>query len=155
MTLPWTACVRLNRLRTFLSCMYKWGMASSTAHQFIYHNIRAALWTNYRWNVRMFENTARLRTSIPDTSIHPFGMTLLGRAWVRLNRLRIVIGHFCSCSYKWGMASFATCECGAEEQTVDHAVLQCPIHRPHHELHGLTVLYDETNEWLLNTCTEI
>ena len=31
---------------------------------------------------------------------------------------------------KWGMASSAACECGAEEQTVDHVVLQCQIHRP-------------------------
>jgi len=45
-------------------------------------------------------------------------------------------------------------ECGAE-QTVDHVVLQCPIHRPLHGLHGLTVLDDETTEWLLNTCLEI
>jgi len=29
-----------------------------------------------------------------------------------------------------GMASFAACECGAEEQTVEHVVLQCPIYRP-------------------------
>jgi len=57
--------------------------------------------------------------------------------------------------YKWGMASSATCECGAEEQTVDHVVLQCPIHRPPHGLHGLTVLDNETIEWLLNTCPEI
>jgi len=28
------------------------------------------------------------------------------------------------------MASSAACECGAEEQTVGHVVLQCPIHRP-------------------------
>jgi len=53
------------------------------------------------------------------------------------------------------MSSFAACECGAEEQTVDHVVLQCPIHRPPHGLHGLTVLNDETTEWLLNTCPEI
>jgi len=46
-------------------------------------------------------------------------------------------------------------ECGAEEQTVDHVVLQCPIHRPPHGLHPLTVLDDETIEWLLNTCPEI
>ena len=45
--------------------------------------------------------------------------------------------------------------CGAEEQTVGHVVLQCPIHRPPHELHGLTVLNDETTKWLLNTCPEI
>ena len=31
----------------------------------------------------------------------------------------------------------------------------CPIHRPPHGLHGLTVLDDETTEWLLNTCPEI
>ena len=56
---------------------------------------------------------------------------------------------------KWGMASSAACECGAEEQTVDHVVLQCPIHRPPHGLHGLTVLDDETIEWLLKTYPEI
>jgi len=54
-----------------------------------------------------------------------------------------------------GMASSAACECGAEEQTIDHVVLQCPIHRPPHRLLGLTVLDDETIEWLLNTCPEI
>jgi len=53
------------------------------------------------------------------------------------------------------MTSSAVCECGAEEQTVDHVVLQCPIHRPPHGLHGLTVLDDETTEWLLYTCHEI
>ena len=46
-------------------------------------------------------------------------------------------------------------ECGAEEQTVDHVLLQCPIHQPPHGLHGLTVLDNETIEWLLNTCPEI
>jgi len=52
------------------------------------------------------------------------------------------------------MASSAACEFAAEEQTVDHVVRQCPIHQPSHELHGLTVLDDETIEWLLNTCPE-
>jgi len=72
-------------------------------------------------------------------------MTLPRRAWIRLNRLRTGVGRFLSCLYKWGMASSTACECGAEEQTVDHVVLQCPIHRPH-GLHGLTVLDDETTE---------
>jgi len=56
-----------------------------------------------------------------------------------------VWGRFRSCLYKWGMASSADCECGAKEQTVDLVVLQCPIHRPPHGLHELTVLDDETN----------
>jgi len=45
--------------------------------------------------------------------------------------------------------------CGAEEQIVDHVVLQCPILRPPHGLDGLAVLDDEIIEWLLNTCPEI
>jgi len=53
------------------------------------------------------------------------------------------------------MASCAACGCCAEEQTVDHVVLQCPIHQPPHGLHGLTVLDDETTEWLLNISPEI
>jgi len=38
------------------------------------------------------------------------------------------------------------CECGAEEQTVDHVVIHCPIHRPPFGVHGLTHLDDETIE---------
>jgi len=41
------------------------------------------------------------------------------------------------------MAPYAACEYGAEEQTVDHVVLQFQIHRPPDELHGVTVLDDE------------
>jgi len=82
-------------------------------------------------------------------------MTLPRRARLRLNRLRTGVGRFRSCLFKWGMASSAACECGVEEQTVDHVVLQCPIHRPPHGLHGLTVLDDEKIEWLLNTCLSI
>jgi len=50
------------------------------------------------------------------------------------------------------MAPSAVCECGAKEQTVDHVVLHCPIHRLPYGAHGLTVLDDETIEWLLNNC---
>jgi len=119
------------------------------------NNIRAAQWADHQWNAEWADNPTTLRTLIPDTGTHTPRMTLQSRAWVRLNRLRTSVGRFRSCLYKWGMASSPACECGAEEQTVDHVVLQCPIHRPPHGLHGLTVLEDETNEWLLNTCPEI
>ena len=119
------------------------------------NNTRAAQWADHQWNAEWADNPTRLRVLIPDTGKHPPGMTLPRRAWVQLNRLRTGVGRFHSCLYKWGMSSSAACECGAEEQTVDHVVLQCPIHRPSHGLHGLTVLDDETTEWLLNTCPEI
>ena len=119
------------------------------------HNICAAQWEDHQRNAEWADNPTRLRTLIPDTGAHTPGMTLPKRAWVRLNCLRTGAGRFRSCLYKWGMTSFAACECGAEEQTVDHVVLQCPIQRPPHGLHGLTVLDDETTERLLITCPEI
>jgi len=85
-------------------------------------------------------------------------MTLSRKAFVRLNPLRTGVGRvgrYRSCLYKWGMTSSVACECGAEEQTVDHVVFQCAIHQPPHGLHGLTVLDDEITERLLNTCPEI
>jgi len=118
------------------------------------NNIRAAQWTDHQWNAEWVDNPTRLPTSIPDTGIANPRMTLPRKAWVQLNRLRTGVGRFCSCLYKWSMASSTACECGAE-QTVDHVVLHCPIHRPLHGLHGLTVLDDETTEWLLNTCPGI
>ena len=117
------------------------------------NNIRAAHWVDHQWNAEWADNPTRIRIFITDTGNHP--ECLPERAWVRLNRLRTGVGRFRSCLYKWGMASSAACECGAEEQTVDHVVLQCPIHQSTHGLHGLTVLDDETIECLLNNCPEI
>ena len=119
------------------------------------NNIHVAQWAEHQWNAEQADSPTRLCTFVPDTTSHTPGLTLPKGAWVRLNRLRTSVGRFCSCFYKWVMASSATCEYGAEEQTVDHVVLQCPIHRPSHGLHDLTVLNDETTEWLLNTCPEI
>jgi len=52
------------------------------------------------------------------------------------------------------MAPSAAREFGAEEQTVGHVVLHCPIRRLPYGVHALTVLDDETIEWLLNTFPE-
>ena len=76
--------------------------------------------------------STRLRIFIPDTGEYSSRVTLPRRAWVRLNCLRIGVVRFYSCLYKWRMALSPACECGAEEQTVEHVVLQCPIHwHPH------------------------
>ena len=51
--------------------------------------------------------------------------------------LRTGVGRFGSCSYKRSMVSTVACECGAEEQTVDHVVLLCLIPRPPQRPHAL------------------
>ena len=107
--------------------------------------------TNGMW--RWVDNPTSLLIFIPDTGTLQNDPPRKSR--VRLNPLRTGVGRFSSCLYIWGMASSAACECGAEERTVDHVVLQCSIHRPPHRLHDLTVLDDDTIESLLNTCPEI
>jgi len=89
----------------------------------------AAHWPDHRWNVEWLDKCTptRLRTFIPETGIHPPGMTLPRIAWVRLNRLRTGVWRFRSCLHKWGMASFAACECGTEDQTIDHRCLPMSI----------------------------
>ena len=54
-----------------------------------------------------------------------------------------------------GLAPSPNCECGVSEQTADHVLTACPIHRAPHGARGLTVLDDETRCWLNNTTASI
>ena len=103
------------------------------------NNIHAAQWADHQWNAKWTDKPARLR-----------------RACVRFNPsapVSDVSAPACT-NEAWSPLRLVS-ECGAEEQTVDHAVLQCPIHRSPHGLHGLVVLDDETIEWQLNNCPDI
>ena len=90
------------------------------------------------------ENTSRLRTLIPIASTRLVELSLPQTALIKLNRLRTVVRRFHSSMHKWGLAPLSNCECGAPEQTADHVVITCPIHRASHEARGLMVLDDET-----------
>ena len=97
-----------------------------------------------KWKTEYCENASRLRAFVPETGARPVGMGLPRAAWVKLNRLRNGVGRFHSSMHKWGLAPSPNCECGASEQTADHVLTACPIHRAPHEARGLTVLDDET-----------
>ena len=103
--------------------------------------IRASEWTNHKWKTEYCENTFRLRAFVPGTGARP-------AVWVKLNRLRTGVGRFHAFMHKWGLAPSPNCECGASEQTLDHVLTACPIHRAPHGARGLTVLDDETRCWL-------
>jgi len=96
-----------------------------------------------------------INTIIPDNRTNPPRMTLPRRAWVRLNLFRIGVGRLRSCLHKQGTAPSTACERGVEEQTVEHVVLHCPIHRPPHGFNSLMVLDDEAIDWLLSTWPKI
>ena len=117
--------------------------------------IRASEWTNHKWKTEYCENASRLRGFVPRTVARPVGMSLPRAAWVKLNRLRTGVGRFHSSMHKWGLTPSRNCECGTSEQTADHVLTACPIHRALYGARGLTVLDDETRCWLNNTTANI
>ena len=91
--------------------------------------IRASEWTNHKWKTEYCENNFRLRAFVLGTGARPVTMGLPRATWVKLNRLGIGVGRFHSSMHKWGLAPSPNCECGASEQTADHVLTECPIHR--------------------------
>ena len=110
--------------------------------------IRASKWTNYKWRTEYCENASRLRAFVPETGARPVGTGLPRAASVKLNRLQTGVGRIHLSMHKWGHASSPNCECGASEQTADHVLTACSIHRAPHGARGLTVLDEETRCWL-------
>ena len=117
--------------------------------------IRASEWTNHKWNAEYCKNASRLRAFVPWNGARSVGMDLPRAAWVKLNRLRTGVERFHSSMHKWGLAPSPNCECGASEQTADHVLTGCIMHRAPHGARGLTVLDDETQCWLNNTTASI
>ena len=118
-------------------------------------SIRTSECTNYKWKTEYCENASRLRAFVPETGARPVGMGLPRAAWVKFNRLRTGVGRFHLSMHNWGPAPSPNCECGAYEQTADHVLTACPIHRAPHGARVLTVLDDETRCWLNNITASI
>ena len=96
----------------------------------------------------VLEKYIMLHAFIPRASPKPLGMGLPRTSWVKLNRLRTGVGRFHSSTYTWGAAPSPNCECGAAEQTADHIISACPLHRAPKGIQGLLVLDDDTRRWL-------
>ena len=112
-------------------------------------------WTNHKWNVEYCKNASRLHVFVPKTGARHVGMGLPQAAWVKLNCLQTCVRQFHLSMHKWGLASSPNCECGASEETADHVLTVCPIHRAPHGARGLTVLDDKTRCWLNNITASI
>ena len=67
-----------------------------------------------------------------------------------LNRLRTRVGLYKASMKKWGLTDSAACECGEQEQTADHIINSCPLHRPPSEA-GLFEVGPLTRAWLQQT----
>ena len=60
----------------------------------------------------------------PSESL-PLGTDLPRRDWVALNRARSKVAKTKDNLVKWGFTADASCECGADVQTLDHILRHC------------------------------
>ena len=56
--------------------------------------------------------------------------------------------------HSWRLTPTAVCDCGAERQTPEHLLYQCPIYSLARK-DELLILDDNTIDWLLNVCPGI
>ena len=132
-----TRQVRLRSRHPFVPAA--WNLLDNLAR----HGICASEWTNHKWKAGYCENASGLCAFVLRTSARPVGMGLPRVAWVKLNCLQTGIGRFHLSMHKWGLAPSLNCECGVSEQTADHVLTACPIHRAPHGARSLMVLDDK------------
>jgi len=70
-----------------------------------------------------------LQSFIPASGLQPPGCDLPRNAWVRLNRLRTVVGRFAANMNTMGLCGTALCECG-KVQTAHHILHGCNQSKP-------------------------
>ena len=83
------------------------------------------------------ENNSQLHKFSKNVSPTPLVICFSRSALAKSNHFGTRIGLFRSETHKWGMASTAACECGAEEQAAENVILSCPIY---HHLNGFCAL---------------
>ena len=133
-----TLQVRLRSRRPFVPGA--WNLLENLARL----GIRASEWTNHKWNAEYCKNASRLRALCPIPVPGLLGWAYPEQLGLSSTACGLVLGD-----------SIRPCTNGvsllhriASEQTADHVLTACPIHRAPHGLRGLTVLYDKTRCWL-------
>ena len=98
---------------------------------------------------KSWEGTARPHQfTIPPDTKAPAGSELPRRDWVTLNRLRTGVGRFNANMHRWGLSQSPACICGADEQTADHVIYNCPVLQPPDGMTDLTSPNDAQANWL-------
>ena len=92
----------------------------------------------------------RVHRHVSDPGEGVKGEDLSRKHLTTLNRLRTGFARCKASMKKWGLADSAACECGEPEQTADHIIKSCPLHRPPSET-GLFEVGPFTRAWLQQT----
>ena len=116
-----------------------------------------AHWIARMWSVEWQPSTSRLREYITSPSGSSPGSDLPRQAWAKLNRLRTGVGRFNTDMWRCGLSKSPACNCGADQQTANHIITECPPYHPPNGFRGLIDVDADaaTREWLLSKFPEI
>ena len=121
----------------------------------ITEDVSSRSWLSTRWNEEWRDAEHSRLHSFINTPDHVPGQDLPRRQWTTYNRIRTGVGRFGEAMKRWGLKSTSECECGAQNQSVQHIMDDCTMHRPPNGERGLTDLDEDTRIWLASTSLEI
>ncbi|KAI5732205.1 hypothetical protein M8J77_023312 [Diaphorina citri] len=81
------------------------------------------------WKDTWERNCPALYKELPCIFTPPPGFDMKRKVWVTLNRIRTNTGKCAYSLHQWGKLESAACDCGAEQQTIQHIVAECPSRR--------------------------
>ena len=114
-------------------------------------DVSSRSWLSTRWNEEWRDAEHSRLHSFINTPYHVPGQDLPRRQWTTYNRIRTGVGRFGEAMKRWGLKSTSECECGAPNQSVQHIMDDCTMHRPPNGERGLTDLDEDTRIWLAST----
>ncbi|RVE42075.1 hypothetical protein evm_013274 [Chilo suppressalis] len=80
--------------------------------------------------------------------VRPAGFDLPRREWCLLNRLRTGHGLCAHYKHRCGWIDSPRCECGADVQTIQHIVQDCPLNKYDGAMEDLVSLDNDAANWL-------
>jgi hypothetical protein len=103
-------------------------------------------------------------TSTPNLKKHPLdifnknliedptkqipGFQLPRKIWCKLNRFRTGHGKCNNMLFHWNIRENPSCECGAEKETIQHIVEECPLTKFQQGFSKLHLLTEDALNWL-------
>ena len=100
------------------------------------------------WNVEWEQTPCPSQFGVTPDTTAPAGARLPRKLWVTLNRLRSGVGRFGDNMHRWGLRDTAACACGADVQTAQHIIFDCPVLFPPYGLDDLKTPDPASEEWL-------
>ena len=118
-------------------------------------DVSSRSWLSTRWNEEWRAAEHPRLHSFINTPDHVPGQDMPRRQWTTYNRIRTGVGRFGEAMKRLGLKSTSECECGAPNQSMQHIMDDCIMHRPPNGERGLTDLDEDTRIWLASTSLEI